>query len=207
MNEMLIEFWSRLTSSVHPDDEAAFRAYGTDHGFNLDYPPPAYWGDIANAPILVLDNNGGFNTTETPAEFVAANAVSRHLERLRQPGPLSLEDAPPYYRRLNFSAWVSDGRAALINAVAYRSVDSKGANVKRLSIELPSAVLHRRWLNEVALPAALRGERLLIVHRWSLWRLRKGHPESPMVLWSPAPVSPHLTDLEIGTAEAWLKTR
>ncbi len=91
---MLVQFWSRLRGSVHPDDAATFAAYGTDHAYNLDFPPPAYWGDVVNAPVLILDNNGGYDPGVTPREFESANAAERHRQRLREPAPLNLADAP-----------------------------------------------------------------------------------------------------------------
>ena len=203
---MLTSFWARLTGAVHPDDAHVFDDFGDDHGFNLDYPPPAYWGDVVNAPILVLDNNGGYSE-ETPREFTAPDAAERHRERLRHPTALERDDAPPYYQRLNFFDWLEDGTAALVNAVAYRSIDSKARNVQVLADRLTSARIHRRWLHEVAFPAAQRNERMLIVHRWGLWRLKKGQVTGPSIVWSSAPVSPNLTSAERSTAAAWLLSR
>ncbi len=200
---MLVEFWSRLNGAIHPDDVSTFANFPS-HGFNLDYPPPAYWGDVRNAPILILDNNGGYDPNETPAEFASSEAIERHLARLRGSIPFRMEDVPPYYQRLNFADWLAGGQAALINAVAYRSLDSNSPNVRRLAKLLPSANLHRRWLREVALPQALRGERLLIIHRWSLWNLGHGEIHGGSIVWSTAPRSPNLTRTERVAGDLWL---
>lgn len=204
---MLVEFWSRLEGPIHPDDASTFAKYKDKHGFNLEYPPPAYWGDVRKAPILILDNNGGYDPVRTHREFSSRDSVERHLRRLRKSAPLDLKAAPYYYQRLNFRDWLADGRAALVNAVAYRSVDARSPSVRRIAQDLPSAILHRRWLHEWALPLAQRGERLIIIHRWSLWGLRAGQASGDSIVWSAAPVSPNLTRHERASGDAWLSAR
>lgn len=204
---LLIDFWCKLNGTVHPDDAAIFNDYAGAHGFNLDYPPPAFWGDVRNAPILILDNNGGFSPKETPCEYSEEGATERHLEYLADPKPISLDRLPPYYRRLNFAKWLESGHAALVNGVAYRSVNSASHNVEKISRKLPSRQKHRDWLIAEALPEAKEGNRLLIFHRWTRWGFKKCEIESDNVVWSPAPVMPSLTKKELDECEKFLRTR
>jgi hypothetical protein len=54
MSNLLSEFWCRLDGAVHPDDVSVFERYRGNHGFKLDYPPPAFWGNVEQARILIL---------------------------------------------------------------------------------------------------------------------------------------------------------
>jgi hypothetical protein len=204
MSNLLSEFWGRLDGAVHPDDVSVFDRYRGNHGFNLDYPLPAFWGDVEQARILILDNNGGYKARVTQ-EFPDEAARRRHLDRLGRPRPLCLAEAPPYYQTLNFAEWLANGCAALVNAVAYRSIDSNALNVRTIARELPSVKLHQRWLWEVAVPAAREGERFLIFHRWSLWNIGKETPQlqSPNIIFSSASINPNLTATEIEAVQRW----
>jgi hypothetical protein len=72
---------------------------------------------------------------------------------------------------------------------------------------LPSALFHQRWLQEVLLPQAKRGERFIVVHRWSRWN---GAADALRVcrnaVFSSAPVSKDLTAHEIEAGVSFLAT-
>jgi hypothetical protein len=71
MTVELANYWGQLRNlrnTIHPDDAAVFRRVDA-HGFNLDFPPPAFIGDVANSPIIILENNGGYDPIMTPNEF------------------------------------------------------------------------------------------------------------------------------------------
>jgi hypothetical protein len=74
-------FWAQLRTSVHPEDEPIFRAH-PEHDFNLDFPPPAFVGDLA-APIIVLMSNGAYKRGRTEAEFPDEIAVSAYHSFIR----------------------------------------------------------------------------------------------------------------------------
>jgi hypothetical protein len=73
-------FWERLEGSVHPDDRLVFEKH--PHSFNLDFPPPAFVGDIDNAPIIILMANGGYNVDRTPTAFLEAGDHQEHRDYL-----------------------------------------------------------------------------------------------------------------------------
>lgn len=92
--------------------------------------------------------------------------------------------------------------------MAYRSVSGCEKSVARLTKVLPSALFHRRWLIETVLASVDRGERFLIVHRWSRWgdgasRLR-GRAGT---IHSNAPISKDLTQDEVEAGKAFLRGR
>ena len=207
MTQRIAEYWAGLQGSVHPDDLDLF-GRNAEHGFNLDYPPPAFIGDVVNAPILVLDNNGGFNPTVTPSEFPDEAAHAEFRSRLASPRPAERRATAPYYLELNFWNWLESGQAALVNGVAYRSVDRSAAGVKSLTRDLPSAQFHRRWLVGDVLPLVEAGERFVVIHRWSRWNeaVQRFRGLANCV-FSTSSVSPHLSRVERSAATEFLATR
>lgn len=206
MLQDIVDYWQGLKASVHPDDASIFERFG-DHGFNLDYPPPAYIGDILNAPVIILENNGGFDDEMTPAEFPDVHAHQEYREALAFPRPLDLSarSVSPYYRSRNYTRYLTSGTAALVNGVAYRSVDGKAKRVEELTKTLPSAKLHRNWLINAVMPLVDRGERFLVVHRWGRWKpatdALHGHPN---VIFSTAQISKDLSRQELAAIERFL---
>lgn len=225
MTISLASYWGRLTLAaepwqtpattipdrhfVHPDDAAVLAA--NHHSFNLDFPPPAFVGDVDKAPIVILMASGGYDSdpaTGTPSEFLEARDYREHLEMLGSSGVCIPQRLSRYYTQNTVFPWVKDGKAAIVNAVAYRTPnitqEPENKNVARL---LPSANLHRQWLREELLPAAAAGERCVVAHRWSLWDLtpRKGPSEN--VCYSTNPVSEHLSKTLRTTLEKWLSNK
>lgn len=188
---ILIDHWRLLAGSVHPYDEPIFNV--AHHSFNLDYPPPAYVGDVEQAPAILLMANGGFNV-KTADEFREAGSVQRYIERLHNPKPVDPAEISPYYDAGNYGDLIKSGKLALINAVAYRSKKISDENEnKSLAKRLPSTLLHHRWLKEEMIPQAISGKRLIIAHRNGLWPLRKWQVNHPNIIFSPNPNSPYLT--------------
>lgn len=207
MLRSIVEYWGELEGSVHPEDVPVFDRFG-DHGFNLDFPPPAYIGDIVNAPIIILENNGGFDPRKTPMEFPDAEAHDEFREDLAAPRALdpTKRSVSPYYCSWNFTEWLTSGTAALVNGVAYRSVSGLSSRVAALTKVLPSALFHQKWLRDAVLPLVESGERFLVVHRWSRWNdaaeVFWGHPGA---VFSKAPVSKNLTGQELADVETFLR--
>lgn len=209
MTKELAEYWSQLDGAVHPADVLKFELF-SDHGFNLDFPPPAFIGDVINAPIVILDNNGGYDASLTPGEFPDRDAHNEFRDMLANPRPVSRNERTlsPYYLGRNYTKWLVDGVATLVNGVAYRSIDRKAKHVNRMTKSLPSALFHQHWLQEVLRPQAERGERFVIIHWWSRWN---GASDALRVcrnaVFSSAPVSKDLTAREIAAGESFLATR
>lgn len=169
MTQILADYWAQLDGTIHPEDREVFRRFGPN-GFNLDYPPPAFIGDVVNAPVIILNNNGGYSS-KTALEFPDAAAKDEFCDTLSYPRKLDrhARSTAPYYLERNYSCWLISGEAALVNGVAYRSVDSKAPGVKSLSKKLPSAQLHQTWLRDSLRPLVERGERFVVIHRRGLW--------------------------------------
>lgn len=206
MLSSIVDFWGELEGSVHPKDASVFDQF-RDHGFNLDFPPPSYIGDIVNAPVIILDNNGGFDPMVTPGEFPDAEAHNEYRAALRAPCPLDLTQRTlsPYYRSRNYTRLLTSGAAALVNGVAYRSVNGRSNKVAALAKILPSALFHQEWLRRAVLPLVECGERFLVVHRWTRWNgaadIFRQHSQA---IFSTAPVSKDLTRQELMAAEKFL---
>ncbi len=206
MTKELAEYWARLKDVVHPDDKDTFRRV-SDHGFNLDFPPPAFIGDIVNAPVIILDTNGGYKSGITPGEFPDHETQDEFRERLSVPRPVNptARSMSRYYLDRNYSKWLISGEAALVNGVAYRSANGKARGMKRLTKELPSAQFHQQWLRKIVAPLAARGERFVVIHRWTRWNgatdVLRGLPTA---IFSSAPVSPDLTPDELVAAQRFL---
>lgn len=203
MRSSIRTFWRRLEAAVHPDDEQVVRSQ--PHTFNLDFPPPAFIGDVDNAPIVVLMANGGYDPRGTPSEFPDQSDYAEYRDWLRGDRIEPPRNLTRYYTRHALFPWVQTGKAVIVNAVAYRSPQiSREPQNKRLADRLPSVEVHRRWLREELLPAAQQGRRLVIAHRWSLWDLPKSIQH---VQRSRAPISENLSRDLMAQAESWLARR
>lgn len=202
----IIRHWSQLNGSVHPLDESVLAA--NKHCFNLDYPPPAFIGDIINAPVILLDANGGYDPVVTPTEFADLGSTDRFLDLLRNPRALHPGLIAPYYGARNFAELIAAGELALVNAVAYRSRSiSREPDNRRVAELLPSTVIHRAWLRDVIIPAASRGERLVIAHRTRLWRIKRSEPNITGVVFTTNPVSADMSRATLAEIRAFLDQR
>ena len=195
--DAIVDHWQRLVDGAdsgkglfaHPDDAELFRTH--EHSFNLDFPPPAFIGDILNAPVVMLDANGGYHPSATPWEFSQPGAIERYLDCLRRPRPAERDQVAPYYAGRKFADLLFSGHLTLVNAVAYRSpgISQEPMN-RRLAELLPSTHVHRKWLRGV-LQSAARGERLVVAHRNGLWGgLKRTGETPPGVIFTSNPRSP-----------------
>lgn len=199
-------FWRRLSGAVHPEDAPIF-ARSTDHTFNLDYPPPAFIGDIENAPIVVLMANGGFDPIETPREFACPGTQEAYLRWLHGYEGCLPTFVAPYYGKGRLGAMIKRGQAAMVNAVAYRSKGlSKEAKNRLLAEKLPSLAVHRRWVHDELLPLTREGLRFVIVHRNGMWGLTRDL-EQHGFHFSRNPVSSSPANDVLDAAESWLSSR
>jgi len=202
----IVRHWSQLDGSVHPLDAHVFA--GNTHSFNLDYPPPAFIGDINNAPVILLEANGGYDPGVTPTEFAAPDAIDRYLDLLRNPRAVHPGQIAPYYGARNYADLIAAGQVALVNAVAYRSTSiSREPDNRRVAEKLPSTAVHRAWLRDVLIPAASRGERLVIAHRTALWRIKRSESELHGVVFTTNPVSADMSRATLAEILAFLDDR
>ncbi len=207
MSSSIRAFWRRLEGNVHPDDVSTFRS--NKHSFNLDFPPPAFIGDVDNAPVIILMLNGGYEETMTKSEFTDPNDRQEYIEWL---GGRSLKiprNLSPYYTQQKIFPLIRGGSVAIVNAVAYRSpkITIEKEN-RRVAKTLPSANLHRQWLMEEVVPEARRNKRLVVAHRTSLWDLKQHRGElkqNANFLFSTNPVSPYISEQTHERILQWLK--
>ena len=205
MGHLLVEHWRRLTGTVHPDDEPVLRA--RPHRFNLDFPPPAFLGDVVNAPVILLFANGGYDAVLTAEQFADPAAVDAHLRRLHRAEAPELTEIAAYYATKAYSGWLASGDVAIVNAVAYRSPRlSTERDNWRIIPHLPSYGVHRRWMIEQLLPEVSGEERLVVVHRNGLWKIDRARAPKG-VLFSPAPASPHLSRSTVRSIQDFLDAR
>ena len=188
----IVQHWRKLSGAVHPDDLYAFKNH--QHSFNLDFPPPAYIGDIDNAPVVLLDANGGYDAVVTPNEFSQPDSFEKYMDMLHFPKAIDTISVAPYYARRNYASLIKSGRLALVNAVAYRSTSiSKEPQNKRLLEKLASTRVHREWLRGELIPSAKAGKRLIIAHRNGLWNFRTVEGPIAGVIFTTNPVSADLS--------------
>lgn len=166
MVSSIVAFWRECDSMVHPADAELLSSKPSI--FNLDYPPPAYVGDIDNARVVLLNGNGGYDSVMTPAEYPDTAARSRAINRLHYPGPIEPSEVSPYYAACNYAKWLRSGELALVNALPYRSINIT-TEVRQVARSLPSSMRHKRWLTDEVFPDAQKGNRLVIAHRYALW--------------------------------------
>ena len=201
-------FWRQLAGTVHPADEPVFAAH-PGHSFNLDFPPPAFIGDIDRAPIIVLMSNGGYRSGVTEAEFPDANSINEYRDWLRGKIKSMPSHLSKYYTWQALGDWIAAGQAVLVNAVAYRSpnLSQEPAN-QAVARELPSLAAHRRWLFQEALPQAAAGKRFILVHRNRWWAVPREWAGSCVLFSDPARAEPNrrTPDLEkLKKAQRWLE--
>ena len=177
-NHPLVTHWTKLKDKtqlngkdvwVHPDDMEVFLNCKRDDYFNLDYPPPAYVGDIVSAPVVMLLTNGGYSDG-TQNEFSRQGDAERYLERLHDPSLMKPDGYSGYYLKWNYKHFLKNGDLAIVNVAAYRSPDFSGAR-QEIADRLPSVKLHRRWLRETLLPEAKADKRFVVAHRYTHWKL------------------------------------
>jgi len=166
----LSNYWAKLTGAVTratwtPSHEPALTA-------STRISATGFIGDITHAPVIILDNNGGYGPHITPGEFPDSKACDEFRQMLAAPRPVdpAARSMSLYYLQRNYSPWLISGEAALVNGLAYRSVDGNTLGVGKLTKALPSAQFHRNWLREILAPLAARGERFIVVHRWGRWK-------------------------------------
>jgi hypothetical protein len=166
-----------MSGEIHPADRSTIAREDPSRTiFNYEYPPPAFIGDVDNAPVVILMANGGYNSDETRREFVDLEKAGIYVEYLRHPGPIDPAFISPYYARHYAAPLIRSGKAVIVNACAYRSIGIS-TQVKRLADELPSVAIARQWLVDELFPAATKGDRLILVHRPGLWR--SALPDAP----------------------------
>lgn len=190
-SSILVDHWRGLTRTIHPEDEPFFAS--VEHSFNLDWPPPAYIGDVISAPFVLLMMNGGFHPRLTPAEFPDLASVEQYRAMLHNPRALDPSSISPYYRAGNYEKHIASGRLALVNAVAYRSGKLSAEKLNcRLAKRLPSTLKHQQWLREELIPQALEGKRIIIAHRNRMWKLRQHEYQNSNIIFTRSGASPHL---------------
>jgi len=190
-------YWGKLIKTqdgkwIHPDDHEVLSTNA--HSFNLDFPPPAFVGDINNANIIILTANGGYDSVVTPQEFTSKDSEAKYIKRLSCPSTSDWAEIAPYYSKVNYSELLFSGRAATVNACAYRSKKiSQEPENRKIIKKLPSVAFTRKWLLECVLPSVKLGSHIVVAKRHGLWQMPKAIINSGALIVDPAPVSPHLS--------------
>jgi hypothetical protein len=167
----LRRYWTLLKANVHPCDVSVID--NNDHCLNLEYPPPAFIGNIDTAAVIILRNNGGFGE-KTACEFLSQDDQQQHIDWLHGKRTEFPERLSPWYTNQKWFERCKTGQIALVNAVAYRSprFTREPKNI-RLARALPSRIFHHDWLVHKILPEARMGKKMIVAHNWSAWGFSK----------------------------------
>ena len=203
---LISEYWKRLTGTVHPEDKTLFEA-SPKHSFNLEFPPPAFIGDL-EAPVVILMANGGYKAGVTEAEFAdeeASLSFAAYLRGERKGPPPQLSQ---YYLRGRLGRMIGRNEAVLVNAVPYRSgrLSAEPEN-QVIAKHLSSRRVHRQWLFDEVLPAARNGDRLVFVHRNRWWGIPPSEASEFVVFSDSARAEPNRQapdEYKLIRAEEWL---
>lgn len=205
----LVSFWrgqqeaDREGRWMHRFDRKALDA--GPHSFNLDYPVSPYIGDVLNAPVVILNANGGYDANLTPTEFPDARSTTSYIARVDDPSDSDWGFVSRYYDDTNYGHLVATGQVVVVNACAYRSPKiSREPENKRIVSRLPSSIFTRRWLVEAVLPMARKNDRLVVVNRNGLWKLSPALNGIGLVR-DPCPVSPLITGAAFVAMTEFLK--
>lgn len=184
----LAEFWSRLDGPVHPDDERFFRSRPDVAALlQKNFIPSAFFGDVENAKVILCYGNGG---SEDDQAFYRDRAMQDALlDHIRHPGPVDPSNFFTYFRGEWHARLIQDGRAVLVNAVAYRSVNMTALTVANMG-DIPSVKVARAWIR-TACSEANSGRRLVVFQRNRLWDVKR--QISPGVVFATDPVSKSLS--------------
>jgi hypothetical protein len=205
--DSISKYWSNQYKTksnhwVHPDDEELFLS--ENHSFNLDYPVSPFIGNILEAQIFILGANAGYDSKITAIEFKTENDIESYVSRVRQPSSANWRVVAPYYEKVNYGSLIYEGKAALVNACAYRSPKiSKEPENKKLVKKLNSVAFTKSWLLDCLLPMAEAGEKLIVVKRNGLWNLPKSFRDKENIVFDPAPISPRITSNAWERVQKW----
>jgi hypothetical protein len=199
--EPLVDFWSELRGTVHPYDRETLEKW--PHTLRTEFPAPAFVGDIRSARVFVLYANGGYDPVGTRKEFEKITA-EEYRSRLRNPVPCDGKTSP-FFQKGRLGQWLREGKAAVVNAMAYRSPKiSKEPENRDIAEKLRSVQFHRNWLHSHLLPEAADGKVMVIVHRPRLWKLNRSLHENKFVFFTNASLNSHLPDWSADRADTFL---
>lgn len=174
---MIFDFWNKLKAQqcVHPEDANVLKKHPDT--FELNIPPGHINGQFKSAPIIALYLNPGF---EDEDRLSFDNAEYRELLFQQIQGE---NDFPLWFER--WKKWfiprvrindLDDNQlaknVAIFNVCAYASKDAKMLTPEIIE-SLPSSQVAIRYLHDVLIPQAKRGERFIVVGRgaWA-WKLK-----------------------------------
>ena len=195
----LTEFWSHLEGPVHPEDARYFLERPDVAALlQTNFIPSAFFGDVENAKVILCYGNGG--AEDEQAFYRSPQMQAALLSHIRKPGPIDPDRFFTYFSGEWHTQLIRDGQAALVNAVAYRSVNMNAltdANMKGI----PSVRIARNWIKTACAEAAA-GRRLVVLQRRRLWGV-KAHP-APGVVFATNPVSKSLSKETRAAIETFL---
>jgi hypothetical protein len=181
------KFWQRLEFTVHPDDEHVFENHRYRHAFNLEFPPPAFIGDVDNALIVILMGHGGYDSKMTPSEFPEPTDHVEYRRWLKGEGPIPRNLSSYYTGNKVVFDWIRNGDAVIVNAVAYRTPKIRErAENDRIAKLLPSLEVHRKWFFREVLSDAKADYRRVVAHHPRLWGLQRVDDAQGIIAFPPS---------------------
>jgi hypothetical protein len=168
---MLLEFWQALPPGeyVHPEDRKVLDRY--PGVFNLNVAPGPMNGRLLTAPVVACYLNPRCNNEDLPcyADPVHGPSLFEQMKG-KSDYPIWAEPWKKWFvEHVGFGNKTAEQLAsevAILNACAYASKDS--SRLDSIVPQLSSSWRAKRYLHEVLIPQAKRGERFIVVV-WGNW--------------------------------------
>lgn len=209
--DMIFDFWEKLPQKacIHPDDEDAIEQHKDI--FELHVPPGHINGQLKTSPIIALFLNPGFEDDDKQG-FEDDKNRALLFQQIK-----GESDFPLWFHR--WRRWfiprvkidgMTDAEIArnvsILNVCPYASKDAKRLTPSVLN-KLPSAQVAIKYLHEVLIPEAQRGERFIVVCRaaWA-WKVDQSL-ECDNIKFVKNPRGGHFGPEIRNQIKSWLKTR
>ena len=208
---MLFDFWKEMPPGayVHPEDAPMLHEHR--EAFQLGMPPGHINGPLKTAPVVACYLNPGYE--EDDAVLSQSHADKQILfEQIAgdAPFPLQFDGWTKWYKsrvgRVELPLNQLAETVSIFNVCAYASKNTKNISSKLLK-SLPSSVVARRYLHEVLIPQAKRGERFVVIGRaaWA-WEVDRSM-ECDTIRFAPNPAGGHFGPAIGGDISSWLSVR
>lgn len=208
---MLFDFWEELPPGkyIHPSDEAMLK--GQNDAFQFGLPPGHINGPLKTAPVVACYLNPGYEADDVVlSQSHKDKDVLWHQMSGEASFPLQFEGWAKWYKsrvgRIELPLEKLANTVSIFNVCAYASKNTSNIKSKLLK-DLPSSVVARRYLHEVLIPQAIRGERFIVIGRaaWA-WEVDKSMVCNN-IRFAPNPVGGHFGPAIGDDITAWLKSR
>lgn len=203
----ITKYWKNRQSGIdgvwcHEDDREVLRE--KHHSLNLDHPVSPYIGDIEHASVVMLMANGGYG----PQTYKEFSDIPSYLNRIDNAGAADWTGISNYYEKEKYWPLIHSGKLAILNVCAYRSpmLSEEPENQRMISI-IPSCLFARKWMVKTLVPAAERGDRLIVAKRCGQWGVRPEFWNRPGIARGPMQRGSNITKEPMAKLDEFLRSR